>query len=183
MPLKRANIDGHARFITFSCFRRQNFLKSGRACQWFADSLLEAKSLYSFSLWAYVIMPNHVHLLILPRQGKDASKLLAHAKVSTTHRCFAWLREHNPAGLPRMADAQPNGKIAYRFWQRGGGYDRNLLSPEQVHEKTQYIHQNPVRAGLVKLPGDWHWSSDADWQEGRNGPIAIDREDFPALKC
>ncbi len=49
--------------------------------------------------------------------------------------------------------------------------------------KTEYIHQNPVRAGLVKLPGDWHWSSYADWQEGRYGPIPVDREDFPALKC
>ncbi len=181
MPLHRVNLDGHARFLTFSCFGNQKFLKSDRACQWLADSLLEAKLKLPFSLWAYVFMPDHVHLLILPKQGVDVPKLLARMKLATTRRCINWLEKHNPSGLESMLDKQPNGKESHRFWQRGGGYDRNLFSSKEVHEKVNYIHQNPVKAGLVRRANEWRWSSAAAWENGKEGALPIDRGDLPAL--
>ena len=80
-----------------------------------------------------------------------------------------------------MADRQPNGRIAYRFWQRGGGYDRNIVEPQTAHQEVQYFHHNPVRRGLCQQPEDWFWSSAADYARLRTGPIRIDFESLPLI--
>ena len=80
-----------------------------------------------------------------------------------------------------MADVQPSGKVTHRFWLRGGGYDRNLRSVSDVHEKIQYIHANPVRRGLVVNPEDWLWSSARAWLCNVDEPIGIDRDSVPPL--
>ena len=68
---------------------------------------------------------------------------------------------------------QPNGR--FRFWQMGGGYDRNVRDEAELFEKIGYIHNNPVQRGLVGSPLDWRWSS-ARWYAGHRetSPIAID---------
>ncbi|MCA8990243.1 MAG: hypothetical protein KDA78_21525, partial [Planctomycetaceae bacterium] len=78
-------------------------------------------------------------------------------------------------------DQQPSGKTHYRFWQRGGGYDRNLRSTSDVHEKIRYIHENPVRRGLCQFPSDWKWSSAHAWETGENTPLEIQKESVPTL--
>ena len=80
-----------------------------------------------------------------------------------------------------MLDIQPNGKKTLRFWQRGGGYDRNILSVDELHEKIKYIHNNPVRRELVTCPADWEWSSYRAWEHGVDKPLQIDRNTFPPL--
>jgi hypothetical protein len=47
----------------------------------------------------------------------------------------------------------------YRFWQRGAGYDRCLYEPKAIWNAIEYIHQNPVRAGLCRRAEEWEWSS------------------------
>jgi len=61
--------------------------------------------------------------------------------------------------LEHLRDEQPNGKVSYRFWQRGGGYDRNVWEPDTLRKMIEYIHDNPVRRGLVTRATDWPWSS------------------------
>ena len=78
-------------------------------------------------------------------------------------------------------DRQPDGRESHRFWQRGGGYDRNLRSVADVHEKINYIHGNPVRRGLVGGPEEWLWSSYRSWMDGIDEPIRIDRDSLPPL--
>ncbi len=70
-----------------------------------------------------------------------------------------------------------------RFWQVGGGYDRNIISQKEMEEKIEYIHQNPVRRGLVKRATDWMWSS-ANWyaDDRRSGKIVIDPT-FAFIRC
>jgi putative transposase len=80
-----------------------------------------------------------------------------------------------------MADVQPSGKCSHRFWQRGGGYDRNIRTVKEMHEKIAYIHANPVRRGLVERVADWPWSSWRAWDEGIDDPLSIDRESLPPL--
>jgi putative transposase len=80
-----------------------------------------------------------------------------------------------------MADVQSDGKKVLRFWQRGCGYDRNIFSIEELHEKIQYIHKNPLRRELVESPKQWPWSSWRAWNENVNEPIEIDRESLPPL--
>ena len=122
-----------------------------------------------------------VHIALWPWDGTTISAILRSIKLSVARRVWLWARENSPESLRRMEHRPPNGKVAYRFWQRGGGRDRNLQSDRDVHEKIAYVHDNPVRRGLVKQAEDWPWSSFWAHYHGRNEPIAIDRESIPVV--
>ena len=158
--LKRDDASGDARFLTFSCFRRQPFLSKDRSRRWFLDALQRSRATHGFALWAYVIMPEHVHLLIWPgRTPAAVPDILYTMSKSVTNRALAYLRAHAPDFLRHMEDRQPNGLVALRFWQRGGGYDENIWRDAKLWEKIDYIHANPGRRGLCETPEDWPWSS------------------------
>jgi putative transposase len=155
-----------------------------------ASSLLEqrqksktierARLKHDFQVWAYVIMPEHAHLLVWPTELKyDISDILNSIKQSVAKRALLHVRRDAPAFLGRMQDCQPNGETHYRFWQRGGGYDRNIVEPEAALQQIEYIHNNPVRRVLCTKPEDWLWSSAADYAGVRTGPLKIDRESLP----
>jgi putative transposase len=67
-----------------------------------------------------------------------------------------------------------NGKVHYRFWQRGGGYDRNAIEPATLRMMIEYIHNNPVGRGLVEHPTDWLWSSARFYEGYSSVPICMD---------
>lgn len=178
----RWNFPGNAHALTFSCFQRQRFLSRDRSRGWMADAICLACERHRFHIWAYVIMPEHVHLLVCPEQSKyDISKFLATMKQSVSQTSKAYLRKNAPHFLPRMADRASSGKTVFRFWQRGGGYDRNIDEPQIAWFEINYIHANPVRRALCQRPVDWFWSSAADYAGVRQGPIPIDRQPVPRL--
>ena len=157
---KRFNVPRHSHFLTFSCFQRRPFLMKDRARQWLAEAIAVAREKHHFRLIAWVFMPEHVHLLIRPEQQVySIAKILATMKLPVTIKVRDWVLANSPAFLQHMLDEQPNGKRAVRFWQRGGGYDRNIYSAEELWEKIHYIHHNPVRRKLVQRPADWEWST------------------------
>jgi len=84
--------------------------------------------------------------------------------------------------LARMEDRQPSGQVHYRFWQRGGGYDRYIIEPATVYQQIDYLHANPVRRGLCKRAEEWIWSSAADYAGRRSGPLKLDCESLPMLR-
>jgi putative transposase len=172
----RYDIDGQSHCLTFSCFQRQAFLSRQRCRVWLAEALTGGRVEGLYDLWGYVFMPEHVHLVLLPRPGVKISRILFTIKTSVAKRAVVWVRRECPAFLERMEDRQPNGRRQYRFWQRGGGYDRNLRTVHDVREKINYIHANPLRRGLVTDIDDWYWSSYRAWQTGEDIPIPIDRE-------
>ena len=178
---KRWDIEGHAHFLTFSCFRNQPFLRTDRVCTWFAEIIDTARNKHPFDLWGYVFMPDHAHLLLLPKPGTKVSRNLYSLKLPLTRRVVAWARRNQPRFLAEMAHQQSNGKITHRFWQRGGGHDRNIWSAEEAHEKLRYIHGNPVRRGLVERPEEWLWSSARVRSENADPVLRIDQESFPTL--
>jgi putative transposase len=65
-------------------------------------------------------------------------------------------------------------RLRHRFWQPGGGYDRNITSIETLHAMIDYIHANPVRRGLVTRAEDWQWSS-AGWFAGMR-PVKLEMD-------
>ena len=178
--LIRYDSPGDARFLTFSCFKRQPFLSKDRSRRWFLDALEISRETHGFDLWAWVIMPEHVHLLVYPGhapfQMKDA---LYSLKKSVTNTAQAYVRRHAPQFLKSMEDRQPNRKVAYRFWQRGGGYDRNLWTPAEIWEKIDYIHKNPVTRELCNHPLEWPWSSARAFSTRKPDPIRIDLDSIP----
>ena len=119
-------------------------------------------------------MPEHVHLLIWPTQLEyDIGKILKSIKLPVTKRAVAFVKRTSPGLLIRMEDRQPNGKVHYRFWQRGGGYNRNIDEPATAHGEVEYIHANPIRRGLCRKSMDYYWSSAGDWAGVRFGPLRV----------
>ena len=165
---------GHARELTFSCYRYFPFLNRDRTRKWFVESLEAARQRWGFDLWAYVVMPEHIHLLVHASQGNlHFGEVVGKVKQEVAHKAIAYMEEHAPNWLPRIT-VQEGNRLRRRFWQPGGGYDRNVIEATTLHRIVDYIHANPVRRGLVDRSEDWEWSS-ARWYVGiRPVPIEID---------
>ncbi len=170
-----ANEPGHVHELTFSCFRGCPFLRAERACQWLADAINAARVKLKLSLWAYVFMAEHVHLLIYPNEPDyDVSAILKAIKQPVGSKAIKYLSKYAPHRLERISVRHRNG-IERRFWHAGGGFDRNTIEPQVIFAMIDYIHGNPVRKQLVVEPEDWKWSS-AGWTEGKNSlrPDAVE---------
>ena len=178
---KRYDNENDAHCLTFSCFRRLPLLGRERSRGWMLDSLRLGQKQKKYDLWAYVIMPEHVHVVLLPHPGVKISQILSTLKQPVSKIAILWLKENSPHFLSRIEDVQPNGRRSHRFWQRGGGYDRNLRSLADVYEKIDYIHNNPVRRGLIDKADTWIWSSCRAWETGVEEPLALDRDSLPTL--
>jgi len=167
------NSPGHAHELTFSCYRRFPFLKAERACQWLAEAIEAARPKHPFDLWAYVFMPEHVHLIVYPRQVEySMSKIMAGIKLPMARRAIHFLQQASSLWLARIT--RQRGKHTERlFWQYGGGYDRNITGGKTLLRMIDYLHNNPVRRGLVERAVDWKWSSAAALEDGI-GPIRLD---------
>jgi putative transposase len=161
--------------LTFSCFRRKPFLLSDRTRSYLAEAVMTARQKFAFDVWAYAIMPEHMHLLVWPREEVySISSILQSIKQSVSRRAIGWVRRENPDGLSSLATGQR--RKPYRFWLSGGGYDRNIHKSGTIRKVIDYIHANPVRRGLVQAPEQWLWSSFREWTVGDVGPIPIDKE-------
>ncbi|WP_146398527.1 REP-associated tyrosine transposase [Pseudobythopirellula maris] len=165
MPRKSINTPGHAHELTFSCYHGYAFLQANRVRLWFADSIRNACAELDYRLWAYVFMPNHAHLIVRP-DGHEyrVDEFLKAVKQPVSRKALAYLTENNPAWVARLSGKR-GSRSERHFWQRGGGYDRNVVEPSTLESMIEYIHLNPVRKGLVERAADWEWSS-AGWFEG-----------------
>jgi putative transposase len=120
-------------------------------------------------------MPEHVHLMIWPTTRRySIPNILKSIKQSVARRATGWLRTRCPDGLEFVATGQKHSP--YRFWQDGGGYDRNVVSRRAVRNMIEYMHANPVRRQFVSSPEEWTWSSFADWESSKPGPIRLDKD-------
>src|ERR1700694_6015374 len=130
--LVRYQQTGDFHFLTFSCYRRLVYLDPAPARELFESSLELIRGRYRFVVAGYVVMPEHVHLLVSePRRGTLARVLQA-LKLSVSMR-----RSERP------------------FWQ--ARYDFNVHSEEKQVEKLRYMHRNPVVRGLCAQPEEWNW--------------------------
>jgi putative transposase len=164
----------HAHFLTFSCFHRRQFLTGEFARLSLADAIQFARERHDFAVWAYVFMPNHVHMLIYPRRTEySMSSILRDIKEQPARRVIRHLKANTPWLLKLMRSRQGK-RIIHRFWQTGGGFDRNLYSGHLIERAIHYIEWNPVRRGYVATPCDWIWSSARARSGGRNVPLKID---------
>jgi putative transposase len=177
---RRYNDPGHAHALTFSCFQRRPFLNRDRTRTWFVEAVNRARRIHDFHVWAWVIMPEHAHLLIWPTQPEySISGIWKSIKLSVARKAIQNLQRESPAGLEQLTDRQPNGRVHYRFWQRGGGYDRNITEPKTIWAEIDYIHANPSRRGLCLRATDWVWSGAMEMETGIVGLIPLNRESLP----
>ncbi len=170
------NASGHAHESTFSCFHRFPFLSRDRVCEWLAASIRTACVDLEFSLWAFVFMPDHVHLIVHPtRPTYDVSEFLSQVKQPTSRKALAFLRREFPEWVEKLK-VQRGQRTECHFWQPGGGFDRNITEPSTLEKMIDYVHLNPVRKGLVAQPDRWKWSSARYFLSGEQLPsLAVTR--------
>jgi putative transposase len=151
---KRYNVPGHGHELTFSCFGRLPLLKNPTFCDYLAEAVRAAQHTHRFDVWAYVFMPEHLHLLIYPTQEVySISAILKSIKQSVSRRAINWLRQR--------------------------GYDRNIFTHAAATNSVRYIHANPVRRGLVQWPQEWYYSSYRQMHGQGDGPLDINLNHFP----
>jgi len=153
--LRRFQQSRQLHFLTFSCYRRRaNFATAeSRAC--FESSLERTRQAYGLCVYGYVVMPEHVHLLVDEPERGRLTQVLQSLKQSVART---------------LALRAPDS-----FWQ-ARYYDFNVWSERKFVEKLRYIHRNPVSRGLVKRPEDWRWSSFRHYQTGELGRVEIESQ-------
>jgi putative transposase len=132
---RRVNAPGHAHYLTFSCYRRRLLLNNQRHCEALVSAIRVGCAKCDFALIAYVFMPEHVHLLVHPRQDVyDIGRFLFYVKqpVAAAAVKSAKLTGPDSVEYKEMSYTSPSGEISLRFWQPGGGYDRNVFNTAQL---------------------------------------------------
>ncbi len=156
--LRRFHESGQGHFITFSCYRRQPKLAERTACDLFVTVLEAMRERFAACVYGYVVMPEHVHLLLSEAERGNVAEAIHFLKLSFAKRAKATL-ENAPGA----------------FWQKRY-YDLNIRNYRQFVEKLRYLHRNPVTRGLCGTPADWPWSSFRHYAFREQGPVEIESE-------
>ena len=173
--VKRFHEPGDCHELTFSCYRRMPLLTNDEWRLLLAESLDLAVHGQSCRLIAYVFMPEHVHILVQPTTNDVRIDLLLKAmKAPFSSRIKRRLEDDGSPLLGRLTVRERPGVHRFRFWQEGGGYDRNLRSVKAVEAAVAYIHENPVRRQLCERSAEWRWSSARHYQEDGQGASRLE---------
>ena len=151
--LVRFHQSRQSHFLTFSCYHRQPKFASSSRCELFLDCLEQTRRGFHLCVYGYVMMPEHVHLLVSEPETNSLADAMHFLKLSFTKRA------HH----------------AGSFWQKRY-YDRNVRDADEFTEKLRYIHRNPVKRGLVKTPANWPWSSFRHYALREVGAVEIESE-------
>jgi putative transposase len=169
--LKRYHQSGQSHFVTFSCYHRQPKFVDATIYGLFPVCLENMRRLFAMRIYGYVVMPEHVHLLVSePKQGTLADAI-HYLKLS-----FAKLIRSRATAQVSVQKQDANlGHQSSSFWQKRY-HDRNLRDVQEFTVKLRYLHRNPVKRGLVKEPGDWKWSSFRHYAFREMGVVEIESE-------
>jgi|CZKD01.1.fsa_nt_gi putative transposase len=154
--LKRYYGTGSLHFITWSCYQRQPLLNSSVRRDLLLTVLEKMRGRYRFAVIGYVVMPEHVHLLVSEPQVANPSTVVQAVKLGLARRVL----ERIPSETP------------HHIWQ-SRFYDFNLWSQRKEIEKLKYMHRNPVVRGLVEKPEEWGWSSYRSYAYGEPGLVRV----------
>jgi REP element-mobilizing transposase RayT len=132
-------------------------------------------------LWAYVVMSNHVHCIISAKE-ENLSDIVRDFKAHTAKKIIKAVQEINESRrdwlLKRFEFAAKSNLRSgtFQFWTHEN-HAVEIISNHFLRQKLAYIHENPVRAGLVEKPSDWLYSSQRNYMN-LEVLIEIDVSDF-----
>lgn len=165
---KRFPISGSAMAFITTTVRNWLPLFSDRNCALTVlEQLRETVNYHNLSLVAYVLMPSHLHLLLGFKNIEIMSKVMQNFKLLSAHR----LKPLIPSELSHELYIGDN----FRMWQPRFD-DVIIYSEKQFKIKIEYIHSNPVKAGLVKSATDYEYSSARDWLTGKKGLLPVEKD-------
>lgn len=171
--LRRYYGKSHLHFVTFSCYRRLPLLKSARSRDVVIRELVRVREELRFPLVGYVIMPEHVHLLLGETKESTPSTVLHRLKLRTARNLRKKARKMSTRQM-RLPLGE-YGEPLRSFWQ-ARFYDFNVYSEKKRKEKLDYMHENPIKRKLVTHPKDWPWSSWAFYAKRKDFLIRMDVE-------
>jgi len=158
----------HLHFITCSCYRRLPLLGTARSRDRFLSFLEQARERYRFVVVGYVVMPEHIHLLITEPEVGTPSTVMQVLKQRTARALLPKEKQVNLRQRPPLDDAV----IRMPFWQ-ARFYDFNVWTTKKRVEKLRYVYRNPVKRGLVESPEQWRWSSYRFYLLDEAGPVRV----------
>jgi putative transposase len=160
---------GYSHFITTSCYQRLPLLGSPRNRDLFVRVLEQVRRRYHFAVVGYVVMPEHVHLLLGEPQRGNPSLVMQALKQGFARRVLSRLR----ANQPRQQLSLWSGPLQHGHIWQPRFYDFVVFSDKKRIEKLRYMHRNPVKRGLVLEPQQWEWSSYRHYAYGEAGRVLI----------
>jgi putative transposase len=163
------NLPGALHYITGNVHQRFQIFKRTECCQAFIDECSELRSDWPFKLVAYVIMPDHVHMIVNPQDGR-IRELAGKLKSQSARRII----EAAP-DVSFAVGEDENGEPLHQVWQQSFKAIP-LWSTWMIWQKINYIHSNPLKARLVKSVGDYRWSSYNSFYFNATDPIEVDRD-------
>ena len=141
---------GTARFVTFTCFHRRKYLNTPVAREIVIQGLIHLRTVRHIKILGWVLMPEHVHLVLLPPDNLPLGESIGRFK-NWTSRLILGASEFT-APVERRGNGRP------AFWQKRC-FDHNCRTTDVVRRAIEYCHNNPVKRGLVEHLSDWPWSS------------------------
>jgi putative transposase len=157
----------HLHFITNSCYRRLPLLESARARDRFLSVLEQTRRKYRFVVVGYVVMPEHIHLLITEPEVGNPSTVMQVLKQRTAKALLPKRKRRDRRQRELFTEGAERS-----FWQ-ARFYDFNVWSEKKRFEKLRYLHRNPVKRGLVESEEQWRWSSYRHYFLGEAGLVRV----------
>ena len=165
---KRLKLHGHALvFVTTTAHEWTPIFREEELASLITRQLKESLEFYNVSLVGYVLMPSHLHMLLGLKKVELLSKFMQSFKILSSKL----IKE----AAPSMTTIQLSEKGRFRLW-RPRFDDLIITSEEQFRIKLNYIHYNPVKAGLAENPEDWKYSSACSWILGIPGLLPIEKD-------
>ncbi|MFH1366537.1 MAG: transposase [Patescibacteria group bacterium] len=198
--MKKYNLKNQIHFVTIDTVKQTRLFNNDSLCRIIVDNLKFYRRKFDFKLLGFVIMPNHIHLLILlSEKHNDISKIMQFFKGYSARKIIDFLKEKDskklslfrvqPEPLLGLSKGRSRGsdlpirkvkllkkerKIPeFQVWQPDF-YDFNIYSEEKLEQKLGYIHFNPVKAGLCQTPETYKWSSCRYYEFKDDSLIKID---------
>ena len=176
-PYKSFPEEEHLYFITSSIVGHKHLFSKPEYAQIILDSLSFLRSKKRIKLYAFVIMPNHFHLIVKVLDASNISKLAHDLKLFTANKIIKKLQAYRELHLLDYFEQQAKGikKQNHKVWEVGF-WDKNIFSEEFLREKMEYIHNNPIDKNwhLVEERSEYPFSSARFYDKGRETIIAID---------
>jgi putative transposase len=160
----------HLHFITCSCYRRLPFLGTAHSRDTFLKILEQTRQRYLFVVVGYVVMPEHIHVLLTEPEIGTPSTVMQVLKQRTAHAHLPKRKRRSARQRNLFGDEVPRRV----FWQ-ARSYDFNVWTTKKRVEKLRYMHRNPVKRGLVESPEEWRWSSYRFYLLDEAGPVKVNQ--------
>jgi len=157
--------EGHAQFVTFSCYKRRKLLQTDPAKRIVIGTLGSQLTIHKGLCIGFVVMPEHVHCLVWFHEPNHLSPFMDHWKDQASRKIKDLYMKTLPAYWATIEETDPVWQARY--------YPFNVFSEKKLVEKLDYMHLNPVRRGLVIRAIDWKWSSARWYLQGKSVGIPI----------